>query len=144
MQFYIVLSLIFGILITLFALFNAAVVDVNFFFAEVQTPLALVIIASALIGAITMLVFDTFRRIKSGKNLKEVTKKVNGFEKEMAIKDESIQKLEDTLKQKEQILNSQVEIIDALKKNQQVTAEKIENNYDDDNYNDNDNDETVI
>ena len=127
MQFYIVLSLIFGILITLFALFNSAVVAVNFFFAEVQIPLALVIIASALIGAITMLIFDTFRRIKAGKNLKDMTKKVSGFEKEMSAKDETIQKLEDTLKQKEQILNSQVEIIDALKTNQEKTIVNNEN-----------------
>lgn len=127
MQFYIVLSLIFGILITLFALFNSAVVAVNFFFAEVQIPLALVIIGSALIGAITMLIFDTFRRIKAGKNLKDMTKKVGGFEKEMAAKNETIQKLNDTLKQKEQILNSQVEIIDALKMNQDKMTNNKEN-----------------
>ena len=127
MQFYIVLSLIFGILITLFALFNSAVVAVNFFFAEVQIPLALVIIASALIGAITMLIFDTFRRIKAGKNLKDLTKKVNGFEKEIAAKDETIQKLNDTLKQKEQILSSQAEIIDVLKMNQDKTVNNNEN-----------------
>lgn len=122
MQFYIVLSLIFGILITLFALFNSAIVAVNFFFAEVQIPLALVIIASALIGAITMLVFDTFRRIKAGKNIKDMTKKVGGLEKELATREETIQNLNDTLKQKEQILNSQVEIIDTLKMNQEKTT----------------------
>ncbi|MBE0449649.1 MAG: DUF1049 domain-containing protein [Clostridia bacterium] len=129
MQIYIVLSLIFGILITLFAIFNSAVVAVNFFFTELQIPLALVIIASALIGAVTMLIFDTFRRIRSGKNLKDMTKKANGFEKEIASKDETIHKLEDTLKQKEMVVDSQLETIDALRKNQSaiINEEKNEN-----------------
>jgi uncharacterized integral membrane protein len=129
MQIYIVLSLIFGILITLFAIFNSAVVAVNFFFTELQIPLALVIIASALIGAVTMLIFDTFRRIRAGKNLKEMTKKASGFEKEIASKDETIHKLEDTLKQKEMVVDSQLETIDALRKNQTATIneEKYEN-----------------
>jgi uncharacterized integral membrane protein len=129
MQIYIVLSLIFGILITLFAIFNSAVVAVNFFFTELQIPLALVIIASALIGAVTMLIFDTFRRIRAGKNLKEMTKKASGFEKEIASKDETIHKLEDTLKQKEMVVDSQLETIDALRKNQSATIneEKYEN-----------------
>jgi uncharacterized integral membrane protein len=129
MQIYIVLSLIFGILITLFAIFNSAVVAVNFFFTELQIPLALVIIASALIGAVTMLIFDTFRRIRAGKNLKEMSKKASGFEKEIASKDETIHKLEDTLKQKEMVVDSQLETIDALRKNQSATIneEKYEN-----------------
>lgn len=123
MQLYVVLTLIFAILITLFAIFNAEVILVNFLFAEVDMPLALVIIGSALVGAIAMLIFDTFRRIKSGKNIKDLKKQLDSHQKIMQEKDGKITQVENALNQCETTVKNQQDLIDALKAEK---TEKIE------------------
>ena len=75
MHIHIVFLLIFAIIVTLFAIFNAAVVTVSFFFVEIQISLALVIIGSTLVGAVAALVFDAVKRIKANKVLKELDRK---------------------------------------------------------------------
>lgn len=125
MQLYVVLALIFAILITLFAIFNAAVIPVNFLVADVEMPLALVIIGSALIGAVAMLIFDAFRRLKSVKHSKELKKNVDELNKQLAVKDDKILKLESAVKQCESTVSNQQDLIESLKNNDRVQKESI-------------------
>lgn len=90
MQTNIVLILIFAIIVTLFAIFNASVVSVSLFFVNIEVSLALVIIFSALLGAIVVILFGSIKKIKSAMQIKELQKKVTDLEKQVISKDETI------------------------------------------------------
>ncbi|OJV62160.1 MAG: hypothetical protein BGO41_02220 [Clostridiales bacterium 38-18] len=128
MQIYIVLILLFSILVTLFAIFNASVVTVSLFFVEAQISLALVIIISTLIGAVTVVLFDMFKKIKQGKQVKDLSKRIEALEKQIAVKDEAIRQRDQVLSEKEQELTRRDGIIKELRLEQsQNSLETTEN-----------------
>jgi len=101
MQAYIVLMLIFAIFVTLFAIFNATAVTVSFIFAEMEVSLALVIIGSALLGALLVMLFDAFKKLKTSKIIRESNKKVQELEKQLVLKDEALRQRDSMIAQKE-------------------------------------------
>ncbi|MBF4693744.1 LapA family protein [Fusibacter ferrireducens] len=105
MQLNVVLTLIFAIVIAAFALFNASVVTVSFFFAKVELSLAIVIIASALIGALIIWFFDAFKKLRTNKQMKELNKKNTEFEKKLIQKEAYIKELEEKVSLKEALIN---------------------------------------
>lgn len=113
MHIHIVFLLIFAIIVTLFAIFNAAVVTVSFFFVEIQISLALVIIGSTLIGAVFALLFDSVRRIKANKVLKELNKQNETLKSELVLKNTLIEKQEATLIEKDEMIQTLKRAIDA-------------------------------
>jgi uncharacterized integral membrane protein len=113
MHIHIVFLLIFAIIVTLFAIFNAAVVTVSFFFVEIQISLALVIIGSTLIGAVFALLFDSVRRIKANKVLKELNKHNETLKSELVLKNALIEKQEASLVEKEDMIQTLKRAIDA-------------------------------
>lgn len=113
MQLNVVLTLIFAIIISAFAIFNASVVTVSFFFAKVDLSLAIVIIVSALIGALVIWFFDAFKKMKTKKQIKELNKKITELEKQVVQKDSYAKELEAKLAVKEALveeLRSKVEM----------------------------------
>jgi putative membrane protein len=100
---YIVLGLIMAILVTIFAIFNSAMVTVKFFFFETQLSLALVIILSALIGAISVMVFELFSKTKSKKTIKELIKKLETVQADNIKKDLVISELKNNNKKSEMV-----------------------------------------
>lgn len=117
MQIQIVFLLIFAIIVTLFAIFNAAVVTVSFFFAEVQISLALVIIGSTLIGAIIALIFDAIKRIKANKIYKDLSKNYESLKNEMAQKNSVLEQQEASLKEKDEMIQTLKRAIEAPEQN---------------------------
>ncbi len=113
MHIHIVFLLIFAIIVTLFAIFNAAVVTVSFFFVEIQISLALVIIGSTLIGAVFALLFDSVRRIKANKVLKELNKQNETLKSELVLKNTLIEKQEASLIEKDEMIQTLKRAIDA-------------------------------
>jgi len=101
MQAYIVLMLIFAIFVTLFAIFNATAVTVSFIFAEMEVSLALVIIGSALLGALLVMLFDAVKKLKTSKIIRESNKKVQELEKQLVLKDEALRQRDSMIAQKE-------------------------------------------
>ena len=101
MQAYIVLMLIFAIFVTLFAIFNATAVTVSFIFAEMEVSLALVIIGSALLGALLVMLFDAVKKLKTSKIIREANKKVQELEKLLVLKDEALRQRDSMIAQKE-------------------------------------------
>lgn len=93
MSFYIVLGLVMAILVTVFAIVNSAMVTVKFFFFDAQLSLALVIIVSALIGAISILIFELFGKTKHKRIVKELNKRIELLQSENAKKDLMINEL---------------------------------------------------
>jgi len=105
MQFNIVLILIFAVVIALFALFNASVVTVSFVFTEVDVSLAMVIIVSALIGALIVVLLDSVKGIRNNKTKKEINKKMTELEKQLEEKDTQISQKEELIRSKEMLIN---------------------------------------
>ncbi|MDK2867163.1 MAG: hypothetical protein PWP51_352 [Clostridiales bacterium] len=106
MQANIILFLIFAIVIALFALFNATVVTVSFVFTQIEVSLALVIIISALIGALMVILFDSIKKLKTKKTIKELNKRITGLESQ--VKDKELESLK-----KDEVIKSKDEVIKA-------------------------------
>lgn len=106
MQANVILILIFAIIIALFALFNATVVTVSFIFAQIDVSLALVIIGSALIGAIIVILFDSFKKLKTKKTIKEQGKRIQTLEATLKEKETELIRKDETILQKEESLKA--------------------------------------
>ncbi|MCD5415430.1 MAG: LapA family protein [Clostridiales bacterium] len=75
MQIRFILSLILAIVVALFAVMNAAPVNVNLFFAQFKLSLAIVIFASAVFGAVIIMILGMISQAKMKLKIKELTKK---------------------------------------------------------------------
>ncbi|MBS7527731.1 LapA family protein [Fusibacter paucivorans] len=104
MQANIILFLIFAIVIALFALFNATVVTVSFVFTQIEVSLALVIIISALIGALMVILFDSIKKLKTKKTIKELNKRITGLEGQLKDKELESLKKDEVIKSKDEVI----------------------------------------
>lgn len=77
-----VLALIFALIVAVFALQNAGDVDISFLTLELTISQALVILISAVFGALVVLLLSLVRWIKGQAKLKNLTKAVTGLEQE--------------------------------------------------------------
>lgn len=90
MQGYLVSALIFALLVAIFAIQNTTVVVINFLMWEFHTSLVLVILGSALLGALCIFLLGSFKnfgawrkqRELEGKN-RHLTNQVNELEAEL-------------------------------------------------------------
>jgi uncharacterized integral membrane protein len=126
MQINIILTLIFAIFIALFALVNATIVTVSFLFVQIEVSLALVIIISALFGALVVILFDSFRKIKTNKTIKNLNKKVADLEKENLAAQEKLKTTELEQLKKEEALKEKDQMIETLKASQSETPQNGE------------------
>lgn len=72
-----VFSLIFAAIVAVFALKNGDKVLIDFIFTKVEVSQAIVIFASAILGAVTVSILGTMKNIKFKKEIKELNKKLN-------------------------------------------------------------------
>lgn len=86
-----VISLLFALLVAIFALQNSMSVTINFLFAEFTISQALVILISAVFGAIFVLFLGTIKQIKSNMKIRTLTKTANMLEEENKILKEQIE-----------------------------------------------------
>lgn len=84
MQFFFILWMIFAVAVTLFATLNGTPVRVNLVFNSYETSLALVILGSAIIGALAGYTIDMVPRIKNKMQIRELEKKLKQTESELA------------------------------------------------------------
>jgi len=77
-----IFSLIFSVLVVVFALQNSDVVTINFIFTEINISQALVILISAFCGAIIVLLLGTFRQIKTGLRIRKLNQTILSTEVE--------------------------------------------------------------
>lgn len=83
MQLGIIVGLLFGVLIALFAFVNRATVVVNYFFGQVEASVALIILASAMSGALAVGLFGLITQIRTGFTIWNYKKKTKSFAKEV-------------------------------------------------------------
>lgn len=77
-----VLALVFALIVAVFALQNAGDVDISFLTMELSISQALVILISAVFGALVVLLLSLVRWIKCQSKIKSQTKTINSLEQE--------------------------------------------------------------
>lgn len=75
-----IFSLIFAILVGIFAVGNSNKVLIDLFFTEIEMSQAIVIIVSALLGAIIVSFLNWVQALKLKKEIKELHKKIESLE----------------------------------------------------------------
>ncbi|HHY76885.1 MAG TPA: LapA family protein [Clostridiales bacterium] len=83
MQLIIIISMIFALLIAIFAIQNASVITINFLWYEKNMSQALVILGSTLVGILIMLPFDIIRRIKTSIKINELNNRIRKLNEEL-------------------------------------------------------------
>ena len=96
-QWTLILGLLFAIIIAVFATVNIDKVPVNYIFGEAQWPLVLVILGSALLGALISACFSMIRIFTQSRQLSQVKKQLHERETIVVAKDMEIARLNDEL-----------------------------------------------
>jgi len=94
MQFWFVVSLLFSIVIAIFAALNSNVVPIQLFFIRYELSQSIVIILSAVIGAVITIFFGLFGKLKSLKKVRDLNSEIKYYKSKN-------EELNDTLKKKE-------------------------------------------
>ncbi len=90
-----IFSLIFSVFIGLFALRNGGPVSIDLFFTQITMSQALVIIASALLGALVIYFLNFFKIIHFKKEIKTLNKKSETVEFDIQLLNDKILILEE-------------------------------------------------
>ena len=96
-QWTILLGLLFAVLIAVFAVFNVDSVPVNYFFDTAMIPLVLIILGSALLGAIISGFFAIYRSYRSGRRVKDLEKQLHLKEEELTAQRRQMQEMEERI-----------------------------------------------
>ncbi|XEC95247.1 lipopolysaccharide assembly LapA domain-containing protein [Paenibacillus tarimensis] len=75
-QWIIISALLFALITAIFAVINVDPVEVNFGFGKTQTPLILVILASTLLGGLTVFLFAIIRQFKQHRKIRQLEKEL--------------------------------------------------------------------
>lgn len=97
MQLGFIFSLLFAIIVTIFALQNSAAVNINFLFANVKISQALVIFISAVLGAVIFAILGFYRNLKFKLNLNKANKQIKTLESENTEFKNKVQELESSI-----------------------------------------------
>lgn len=76
MEFKFIISLLFAVLVAIFAIQNAGSVEINFLFTTFTISQAVVILCSAIIGAIILLLLSLIKQIKQNMKIKQLNKEI--------------------------------------------------------------------
>ena len=80
MQIWFVLSLLFSILVAVFAVLNSNVVPIRLYWVDYQLSQSLVILLSAIFGAMIAIFLGIFSKVKSTLKVRELNLTVNSLE----------------------------------------------------------------
>ena len=80
MQIWFVFSLLFSILVAIFAVLNSNVVPIKLYWVDYQLSQSLVILFSAVLGALIAIFLGVFNKIKSTLKIRELNLKVKSLE----------------------------------------------------------------
>lgn len=74
-----IISLLFAIIVAVFAIQNAGSVEINFLFAKFTISQAVVILASAIVGALIVLLLSLIKQIKQNMKIKQLNKEIEAL-----------------------------------------------------------------
>ncbi|HLQ73314.1 MAG TPA: LapA family protein [Bacillota bacterium] len=84
-QLYVILLIIFIIIVSIFALMNIAIVEVNYIFWSGESPLILVILFSLLMGGIITIIAGSVKFYRMKNEIKTLTKRNNELERQLGM-----------------------------------------------------------
>ena len=82
-QWHLLFGLLFAVIIAIFAVVNVNAVPINYVFGNAESPLVLIILCSALLGAAISTFIAMFRTVQLNRRIKELLRENN--EKEIII-----------------------------------------------------------
>jgi putative membrane protein len=82
LEFKFVISLLFAVMVAIFAIQNSAVVEISFLFAKFSISQAVVILISALAGAFIVLLLSLVKQIGQNKVIKQLKLDIKALEEE--------------------------------------------------------------
>jgi len=112
MQKNMIITLLFSILIAVFAILNAAVISVNLIFVTLEVSAALVILISASLGAILVYFLDLATKIKLKKTSRSTLVKYEEQLELFTVKEKAYLEEIDGLKNEVSILETQFEAVE--------------------------------
>ena len=121
MQVTFIFSLIFAVLVAVFAVLNPGTVTINVLFAKFQTSQAVVILFSAILGAILVYLLDLVKKIKSGLKNKDNEKKVKSLTEET---EKLTKEVENYKSQNVDLMDENNELLEAMKNLKSELASK--------------------
>lgn len=86
-QTYVILTIIFSILITVFAILNIESVEVTYFFWKVKSPLILIILFSVLMGGLITTTVGAFKFLNLQKENRQLKERIMKLEEQTAQED---------------------------------------------------------
>lgn len=111
MQIYLVSALIFSLLVAVFAIQNTEVVVIQFLTWNFSVSLVLVILGSAVVGALALFFLSLFRQVGSWVTIRQLNHRKEELEKQLKKLEEKNKDLESekTVQQEEKIASHQEE-----------------------------------
>jgi uncharacterized integral membrane protein len=83
MQIYFILSLLFSVVVALFAVINSEIIEISYFLGKIEVAQSVVILVSAAFGALIMGLFAVFSKFKSGLRTRKLNGRIKTLEKEV-------------------------------------------------------------
>ena len=77
-----IISLLFAVLVAIFAIQNAGNVDINFLFANFTISQAVIILCSTIVGALIVLLLGLVKQIKQNMKIKQLNKEIEMLREE--------------------------------------------------------------
>ena len=97
MQVTLIISLVFAVIIAVFAVANSEAVSINLIFITYEMSQAIVILISSIIGAISVFLLNLFTKAKSSRNTKKLSKEIKDLKSKLTVYENQIQE-EKTIK----------------------------------------------
>ncbi len=83
MQIYFILSLLFSVVVALFAVINSDIIEISYFLGKIEVAQSVVILVSAAFGALIMGLFAVFSKFKSGLKTMKLNGRIKTLEREV-------------------------------------------------------------
>lgn len=99
MQFGFVMSLLFAVIIAIFAVLNSDVVTIQLIFKKVELSQSVIILGSAAIGAIIAVFFGVFSKVKSSLKIRELKSEIKELETSLEKAENQSQSLLESIPQ---------------------------------------------
>ncbi|PKM57522.1 MAG: DUF1049 domain-containing protein [Firmicutes bacterium HGW-Firmicutes-3] len=111
-----IFSLLFSVLVVVFALQNTTIVTLRFFSLEIMISQTIVILISASFGAIIVLFLSTMKQIKSNMKMRSLTKTIGKTEEQNRLlrEKEGISHIEKLEEENRQLKDSEAVLVEDL------------------------------
>ena len=94
MQIWFIVSLLFSVIVAIFAVLNSSIISINLVFQSFEMSQSIVILVSAALGAIIVLFLGLFSKIKSSLRIRELSNDLRDAEKKNELLTNSIKAYE--------------------------------------------------